>query len=231
MAAPTIPVQVPGTSRPGGHPSRSRAGLAGAIASEWTKIRTVRSTYWTLISLAIVSTGLGALVCAGNPGSPGTDATQVSLLIFAYAGPVIIAVLGALAITPEYSTGMIRVTLTAQPRRGTVYAAKVIVLAAVALAVSLVTAFAAFGAGQAMLSGQAMGLSHAGTLRAITGAALYVTATALIAFGLGTIVRNAAPRPGRRTASRWRGRSCLPSPRRPELRIMRSTSRRGASSP
>jgi ABC-type transport system involved in multi-copper enzyme maturation permease subunit len=114
------------------------------------------------------------------------------LLIFAYAGPVIIAVLGALAITPEYSTGMIRATLAAQPRRGTVYAAKVIVLAAVALAVSLVTAFAAFGAGQAMLSGQAVGLSHAGTLRAITGAALYVTATALIAFGLGTIVRNAA---------------------------------------
>src|SRR5579863_1698473 len=115
-------------------PATGRAGLRGAIASEFTKLRSVRSTYWTLGSLFVVSVGLGIAITAGlagnlanNPSNAaGFDATQVSLGAFFEIGQLIIAVIGAMVITSEYSTGMIRTSLTAQPRRGVVYAAKAI---------------------------------------------------------------------------------------------------------
>ena len=117
---------------------RAGRACAGAIASEFTKLRSVRSTYWTLGALFIVSVGLGVAITAGtaanfvnNPGNKaGFDATQTSLGAFFELGQLIIAVLGAMVITSEYSTGMIRTSLTAQPRRGVVYAAKAIVFTA-----------------------------------------------------------------------------------------------------
>src|SRR5271170_2539713 len=144
-----------------------RAGLRGAIASEFTKIRSVRSTYWTLAALLIVSVGIGAAITGGtaanfshNPGNKaGFDATQTSLAAFFEIGQLIIAVIAALAITSEYSTGMIRTSLTAQPRRRTVYAAKAIVLTSLTLVVSLVTSFVAFFVGQALLSSSGMSAS------------------------------------------------------------------------
>src|SRR6202042_610395 len=95
-------------------PATGRAGLGGVIASEFTKLRSVRSTYWTLAALLIVSIGVGVAVMAGassslihNPGNrAGFDGTQVSLIPFFEIGQLIIAVLGAMAITSEYSTGM-----------------------------------------------------------------------------------------------------------------------------
>ena len=81
------------------------------------------------------------------------DATQASLIAFFELGQLIIAVIGAMGITSEYSTGMIRTSLTAMPRRGMVYLAKLIVLTSVTLVVSLVTSFISFFVGQAMLSG------------------------------------------------------------------------------
>jgi ABC-2 type transport system permease protein len=148
-------------------PATGRAGLRGAIASEFTKIRSVRSTYWTLAALLIVSIGIGAAITGGiaasfphNPGNKaGFDATQSSLIAFFEIGQLIIAVIAALAITSEYSTGMIRTALTAQPRRGTVYAAKAIVLTSLTLVVSLVTSFIAFFVGQALLSGTGVSAS------------------------------------------------------------------------
>src|SRR5271169_6005908 len=142
-------------------PAAGRAGLRGALASEFTKIRSVRSTYWTLGSLFIVSVGLAVAITAGtaanfadNPGNKaGFDATQASLGAFFELGQLIIAVLGAMVITSEYSTGMIRTSLTAQPRRDVVYAAKAIVFTALTLVISIVTAFTAFFVGQALLSG------------------------------------------------------------------------------
>jgi ABC-type transport system involved in multi-copper enzyme maturation permease subunit len=144
-----------------------RAGLRGAIASEFTKIRSVRSTYWTLAALLVVSIGLGAAIAGGTEANfshnlgnkAGFDATQTALGAFFEIGQLIIAVLAALAITSEYSTGMIRTALTAQPRRYTVYAAKAIVLTAVTLVVSLVTSFVAFFVGQALLSGSGVSAS------------------------------------------------------------------------
>jgi ABC-2 type transport system permease protein len=213
-------------------PAVGRAGLKGAIASEFTEIRSVRSTYWTLGALFFVSVGLGIAITAGtaanfanNPGNTaGFDATQVSLGAFFELGQLIIAVLGAMVITSEYSTGMVRTSLTAQPRRGVVYAAKAIVFTAVTLVISLVTAFVAFFVGQAIYSSKGVSASlfhtvtipananvncnpnsgctatFSGTdvitastvLTAIIGTALFVTIVALIAFGVGSILRHTA---------------------------------------
>ena len=217
-------------------PATGRAGLLGAIRSEFTKLRSVRSTYWTIAALVIVSVGIAAIAGFGitssihnNPqNKAGMDATQASLIAFFELGQLIIAVLGAMAITSEYSTGMIRTSLTAMPRRGTVYAAKLIVFGSVTLVVSLVTSFISFFVGQAAMSGSGVGASlfhsitipananvsppaggpgsgppivtFSGTdlispgtvLTAIIGSALFVTAVALIAYGLGAIIRHTA---------------------------------------
>jgi ABC-2 type transport system permease protein len=223
-------------------PATGRAGLRGAIASEFTKIRSVRSTYWTLAALLVVSIGIGAAITGGSAANfshnlgnkAGFDATQTSLVAFFEIGQLIIAVIAALAITAEYSTGMIRTSLTAQPRRGTVYAAKAIVLTSLTLIVSLVTSFIAFFVGQALLSssGVSASLFHSVTipqnanvtcpqqgpgggggglppgctvqfsgtdvihpstvLLAIIGCALFVTLVAILAFGIGAIVRHTA---------------------------------------
>ena len=184
-------------------PATGRAGLAGALRSEFTKLRSVRSTYWTLLAMLVISVGIGAAISGGvsanwsqmSPGDKATfDATQVSLFAFFQLGQLVLAVLGALAITSEYSTGMIRTSLTAQPRRGVVYAAKGIVFTAVALVVSLVTSFIAFFLGQALLSstGASATLSDPNVLRAIIGSALFVTLVGLIAFAIGAIIRHTA---------------------------------------
>src|SRR5215472_6905370 len=151
-------------------PASGRAGLGGVIASEFTKIRSVRSTYWTIAALIVVSVGIAALIGFGisqnihnQPwNKAGTDGTQSILIPFFELGQLIIAVVGAMAITSEYSTGMIRTSLTAMPRRGTVYAGKLIVLTVGAFVVSLVTSFLAFFAGSLTLgnSGVAGSLFH-----------------------------------------------------------------------
>ena len=222
-------------------PATGRAGLGGAIASEFTKVRSVRSTYWTLAALLIVSIGVGAAITGGSAANfnhnlankAGFDATQTSLVAFFEIGQLIIAVIAAMAITSEYSTGMIRTSLTAQPRRGTVYAAKAIVLTSLTLTISLVTSFAAFFVGQALLSSSGVSASlfhtvtipqnanvncpgpgkggggglppgckvtfsgvdviHPSTvLFAIIGCALFVTLVAILAFGIGALVRHTA---------------------------------------
>src|SRR5690242_11661305 len=148
-------------------PATGRAGLAGTIRSEFTKLRSVRSTYWTIAAMFIVSVGIAAIAgfaiannIHSNPqNKAGMDATQASLIAFFEFGQLIIAVLGALVITAEYSTGMIRTSLTAMPRRGTVIAAKLIVFTTVTLIVSLVTSFVSFFVGQAAMSGSGVSAS------------------------------------------------------------------------
>src|ERR1700742_4410029 len=93
-------------------PATGRAGLRGVLASEFTKLRSVRSTYWTVGALLVASVGRAAAMGAGqaadissHPGDKaGVDATQTSLAIFFYLGQLIIAVLGAMTVTSEYST-------------------------------------------------------------------------------------------------------------------------------
>jgi ABC-2 type transport system permease protein len=180
-----------------------RAGLGGTLRSEWTKIRSVRSTYWTLLVLLAVSIGIGAAISAGtaanwshtSPSDRATfDATQASIAGLFYLGQLVIVVLGAMVFTAEYSTGMIRTSLTAMPRRITVYLAKVAVFAVVALVVTLVAAFIAFFLGQALLASthESATLSQPNVLRAVIGSALYVTLCGLFAFAAGAILRHTA---------------------------------------
>jgi ABC-2 type transport system permease protein len=124
----------------------------------------------------------------------GFDATQNSILGLALLGQLVIVVLGALMITSEYSTGTIRTSLTVTPRRGTLYAAKAAVFAAMSLVVSFVASFGTFFLGQVLLSSThvAMSLSQPGVLRSLIITALFVEACGLFAFGIGALVRNTA---------------------------------------
>ncbi len=184
-------------------PPSGRAGFGGTLRSEFTKIRSVRSTYWTLLVLLVVSIGIGAAISAGtaanwshtSPSDRATfDATQASIAGLFFLGQLVIVVLGAMVLTAEYSTGMIRTSLTAMPRRGTVYAAKVVVFAVVALVVTFAASFIAFFLGQSLLASthQSAALSQPNVLRAVIGTALYVTLCGLFAFAAGAIMRHTA---------------------------------------
>jgi ABC-2 type transport system permease protein len=180
-------------------PQTGRAGFGDALRSEFTKIKSTRSTYWTLLALVVVCVGIGALTCAGTASHPqgvsptNFDATQQSLAGL-YVGQLVIAVLGALTITSEYSTGMIRTTLSVQPRRGVVFAAKAVVFAAVTLVTGLIASFGSFFVGQAILSSHHLSatLGEPNVLRAVIGGALFLTACGMLAYGLGAILRHTA---------------------------------------
>jgi hypothetical protein len=111
-----------------------------------------------------------------------------------YLAQLAIGVLGVLVITSEFGTGMIRATFAAMPQRRLVLAAKAAVFAAAATVVGIASSFAAFFAGQAILSGKGVGVSIAspGALRSVIGAGLYLTVLGLLAIGLGTIIRRTA---------------------------------------
>jgi ABC-2 type transport system permease protein len=180
-------------------PETGRAGFADALRSEFTKIRSTRSTYWTLFALIVVCIGIGALASAGTASHPngvsraGFDATQQSLAGL-YVGQLIIAALGALTITSEYATGMIRTSLAVQPRRGVVFAAKAVVFAVVTLITGLIASFGSFFVGQAILSPHHLSatLGQPNVLRAVIGGALFLTACGMLAYGLGAILRHTA---------------------------------------
>jgi len=180
-----------------------RAGFGGTLRSEFTKIRSVRSTYWTLLVLLAVSVGIGAAISAlsasgwsNTPPADRTplDATQLSIAALLILGQLVIVVPGALVLTAEYSTGMIRTSLIAMPRRIVIYVAKAVAFAAVALAVSLATAFIAFFLGQSLLASTHQSATLAGhdVLRALVGSALYITLCGLFAFAAAAIIRNTA---------------------------------------
>src|SRR5215475_7393140 len=180
-------------------PQTRRAGFGHALRSEFTKIKSTRSTYWTLLALVVVCVGIGALACAGTASHPqgvsptNFDATQQSLAGL-YVGQLVIAVLGALTITSEYSTGMIRTSLAVQPRRGVLFTAKAMVFAVVSLVTGLVACFASFFIGQAILSSHHLNvtLGWPSVLRAVIGGALFLTACGMLAYGLGAILRHTA---------------------------------------
>jgi ABC-2 type transport system permease protein len=187
----------------------ARVGLVSAIRSEFTKIRSVRSTYWTLLAMIVICVGMGALFSAGHAAQvngAANAAERASALASARSGAVtgsligllvgqlVIAVLGALTITSEYSTGMIRTSLTSVPRRGTIYAAKGLVFGAVALVAGMVTSFGSFFAGQALLAGvhADVSLSQPGVLRAVIGGGLFLAACGLLSYGIGGVLRHTA---------------------------------------
>ncbi|MGH9293524.1 MAG: ABC transporter permease subunit [Acidimicrobiales bacterium] len=179
-----------------------RYGIGGLLRSEWTKLRTVRSTMWTLGVTIVLGIGVSAIATAEtrahwstmSPGSRASfDPTSTSL-IGIFIGQFAIGILGALVISAEYSTGTIRATFSAAPRRPLVLVAKVVVFGIVALVVAGVAAFLAFFLGQALLGAPATHatLASPGALREVVGSGLYVGVIGLFALGLGTIIRHTA---------------------------------------
>jgi ABC-2 type transport system permease protein len=193
MATATRPARAPAVPA-----AAHRPGLAEALRSELIKMRSVRSTYWTLLALVVAYIAWSAFDCAGIvshwPQNLGFNPATASLNGQVGLGELIIVTLGALIITSEYSTGMIRTSLTVMPRRGVLYAAKAIVFAAVSLTLSLITSLAAFFTGQAILAGKHINttLAQPFALRAVLLSAAVVTVFGLLAYGAGAIIRNTA---------------------------------------
>ena len=188
-------------------PVTARAGSPQALRAEWVKLRTVRSTFWSLLLLAGVSilftsvlTG-GSSTEGGSPGNRGDNDIVLESLAGIFFGQIAAAVLAVLAITSEYSTRMIRTTFAANPRRRTVLAAKAIVMTGVVLTVGLATSAACFQVGQWLLRGNgfnyeggypAVTLADSDALRAVVGSGLYLGMLALFALGVGAIARHTA---------------------------------------
>jgi ABC-type transport system involved in multi-copper enzyme maturation permease subunit len=181
---------------------RSTANIVNVVRSEWTKVVSVRSTMWTLALAFVLTVGLGVLVCWGTEASfsqiphdqrdriDTTSITMTGLVL----GQLAMAVLGVLFISTEYSTGGIRTSLTAVPRRIRLLTAKAIVLAVLSWVVGTVTCFVAFFAGQAFLArvGIEPHIGDPGVLRAIFGGGLYLLASAMFGFALGALLRHSA---------------------------------------
>jgi ABC-2 type transport system permease protein len=178
------------------------ATFGDALRSEWTKLRSLRSTFWALAVTVVLGIGLGAAISAATAhgyakssvsAKLSWDPTSYSLDGLAIAS-LAIAVLGVLCISSEYSSGMIRTSLIAVPKRGRVLAAKSLVFAVVTFAVGEVTSFAAFFVGQALISGHAphAALGDPGVARAVVGAGLLLTALAVLSVAAGTLLRHPA---------------------------------------
>jgi ABC-2 type transport system permease protein len=190
--------QVPTTPRP----PRRPATFGDSLRSEWVKFTSVRSSWITLVVTLALGIGVGTLISylSGSHYASGGfadrrtwDPTGVSFRAINIA-QMAIAVLGVMVVTTEYSTGMIRTSLAAVPRRGRFLASKTMVFTAVALVVGEVTAFAAFLLGQAVIGSNAphTNLGAPGVLRAVIGAGLYLALVGLLAAAIGTLLRNTA---------------------------------------
>ena len=180
--------------------AEGRYGFRTVARMEWLKLRSVRSTWWTLIVLAAGMIGLAILVMAHQHWATMSAADRASFdpTSNSYAGLVIgqlaIGVLGVLTVTSEFSSGMIRATLAAVPRRPLVLAAKAAVVAAVTLVAGEILAFAAFVIGEAVLKSPAphATLGQPGVLRAVLMAGAYPALIGLIGVGLGALIRHTA---------------------------------------
>jgi len=179
-----------------------RVSQSRVLLSEFTKFRSLRSTMWTLLAAVVLMIGIGALFSAVTASQYHTFraadqaafnpvTTSLTGVIFAV---VAFGVLGALLTGGEYSTGMIRSSLTAVPRRLPVLWGKIAVFAGCIFLVSLVASFISFGLGQALLNSHHLGVSITAhdALRSVIGAALYLTVAGLIGLALGVLLRNTA---------------------------------------
>jgi hypothetical protein len=175
-------------------------GFRTVARMEWEKLRSVRSS-WLIVALYAASLiGLAVLALSLEGYSRMSAADRAAFdpthdcFIGLVLGQLLVGVLGVLAITAEFSSGMIRATFAAAPNRALVLAAKAAVLGAVTLVAGEVSAFAAFLAGLAALAPSAPhpALSQPGVLRAVLLAGAYPALVTLISLGLGALVRHTA---------------------------------------
>jgi ABC-type transport system involved in multi-copper enzyme maturation permease subunit len=178
--------------------------MIGVVRSEWTKFRSVRSTPFTVVLAVVLSGGLGMLISrglglsylAGTPAEQAAfDPTMSSLSASFALAQLAIGVLGVVCVSSEYSTGMIRTSLTAVPRRGRILAAKAGVIGLTALAAGLAAVLAGFFSGQPVLrstGAPAASIGDPHVLRALGGGALWMAAVGLLGVALGILVRATA---------------------------------------
>ena len=165
------------------------------LISEWTKLRSVRSTYWALFVAAVVSVAGSALAAlTGGKAGPLPDPVAFSFIGWAEYPVLAVGILGVLTFTSECATGQIRTTFTAVPRRLAVVAAKTAVIAAVALVFGEALAVASFSLTQALLSRHSRGvaLSHPGVPGAVLAAGFVLVVVAVTGVGLGAAIRHTA---------------------------------------
>lgn len=171
-------------------PRAARPLLLDLVRSEWTKLWSVRSTYWALLGVGVAMGSLAAVFAATGPAAP-SDPTAYGLSGF-FQAQLGTAALGAMAITGEYATGSIRATLVATPQRITLLCAKAIVVAATTAAVGIASAFVALLVAGRIYAGRdiSIALTDPGAMRAVIGAGLYLAVLAVLALALGTLIRS-----------------------------------------
>ncbi|WP_406103942.1 ABC transporter permease [Streptomyces sp. NBC_01003] len=168
------------------------------LRSEWTKIRSVASTVWTLGLAAVLTIALGVLISILSRNEfknmdlkerLSFDPTFISFAGMSL-GQLAMIVFGVLVVSNEYSTGMIRTSLAAVPQRGTFLFSKVAVATVLAFVVGLATSFIAFFLGQAVLGEYRAQISDPGVLRAVIGGGLYMTLIAMFSMGVASMLRS-----------------------------------------
>jgi len=184
-------------------PRAGWASMREALHAEWTKQRTAPGTLWLLLAVIALTAALSAAAAAAvtcPSAGCGQDPAKISLTGIE-AGQAVVAVLAVLAISGEYSTGMIRTTLAAMPRRATVLAAKAATLTGLVLGAGTIAVLASVLAGQLILPGHGftpahgyppLSLGDGPVLRAAAGSVLYLALIALLSLGAATIVRDSA---------------------------------------
>ncbi len=174
-------------------------GLVDLVRSEWTKLRTVRSTLWTYAVTILIGIGVSVLATAETrahwnaTSSVGFDPVALSL-IGVFFGQLVIGILGVMIMSAEYSTGTIRATFAASPRRPLVLVAKIVVFVVATTIVAELLTFASFLIGQSLLTAPATHatLSSPDALRSVFETGLYLVVIGLFAMGLATIIRHTA---------------------------------------
>ncbi|MFE3137429.1 ABC transporter permease subunit [Streptomyces scopuliridis] len=174
------------------------ASVPAVLQSEWTKIRTVSSTTWTLISALVVTVALGAALSAvlnsqfGDlaPEERATFDPTYTSFSGMVLGQLAMVVFGVLVVGSEYTSGMIRTSLAAVPQRGTFLFSKILVAGVLALVVAVLTGFLAFFVGQALLGEHGTTIGEPNVLRAVIGSGLYMTLIAVFSMGVAAMLRS-----------------------------------------
>jgi ABC-type transport system involved in multi-copper enzyme maturation permease subunit len=172
------------------------------LRSEWTKLRSVRSTYWTVLAAVALGVGLGCAISAGNASNYHSMSLQDRLTFDPTAlstaglffGQLALGVLAIMAMSAEYSTGTIRTTIAAVPQRGYVLMAKTLLVGVISLLLAVGIAFGTFFICETIFSNYGIHVSihDPGVARAVVGAGLYIGVLTLFALGLAAIIRHTA---------------------------------------
>lgn len=173
----------------------SRTAVLPVAHAEWIKLRSLRSSWGSLIAVLAVTVAITALVFAAVGKAEADNAGAEPLFDAFYAfnfGQIAAISFGTTAVSHEYKSGALRVSLAAVPRRGLFYGAKTAVVGGLALAVGLASSFGTFLVGQAFLGEYAIGLGHPGAVRACVGGGIYLALMALLAAGLTALLRSGA---------------------------------------